>query len=134
MAAEGAGAMALTWLADGLVLLGLLILTVAIAGMARLADLYTRLHAASVAGFVGIVPFLAAAATTGAPAIVFRVILIGVFLLLSSTVVTHAIAHAAYLRGEHPGTLGGAAAAPHESPAADQAPRRPGPGGEGDVR
>ena len=126
--------MALTWLADGLVLLGLLILTVAIAGMARLPDLYTRLHAASVAGFVGIVPFLAAAATTGTPAIVFRVILIGVFLLLTSTVATHTIAHAAYQRGERPEPPGGAAAAPRESPAADQAPRRSGRGGEGDVR
>ena len=133
MSAGGAETMALTWLADGLVVLGLLILTVAIAGMARLPDLYTRLHAASVAGFVGIVPFLVAAATTGAPAIVFRVILIGVFLLLTSTVATHAIAHAAYLRGEHPGTPEGAAA-PRESPAADQAPRRPGGAGEGDVR
>ncbi len=117
MFAGGAETMALTWLADGLVLLGLLILTVAIAGMARLPDLYTRLHAASVAGFVGIVPFLAAAATTGAPAIIFRVILIAVFLLLTSTVATHAIAHAAYRRGVYLGTPGVADESGHEFPA-----------------
>jgi multicomponent Na+:H+ antiporter subunit G len=116
--------MLLTWLADGLILLGLLILTIAIAGLARLPDLYTRLHAASVAGFVGIVPFLAAAATTGARAIIYRVILIGVFLLLTSTVATHAIAHAAHLRGERPRTPGGAV---------DRSPHQPGRG-EGDVR
>ena len=124
---------AVPWLADALVALGVGIMTVGVYGVIRMPDLYTRLHAASVAGFVGIVPFLVAAATTGAPAIVFRVILIGVFLLLTSTVATHAIAHAAYLRGERPGSPGGAAA-PRESPAADQAPRLPGGADEGDVR
>lgn len=91
---------ALTWLADGLILLGLLILSVAVYGMVRLPDLYTRIHAVSVAGFAGVVPFLVAAALTGVPAIIYRVILIGAFLLLTATVGTHAIAHAAHLRGE----------------------------------
>ena len=99
MAAESA---ALTWLADGLILLGLVILTIAVYGMVRMPDVYTRLHAVSVAGFAGILPFLLAAATTGIPAIVFRVILIGLFLLLTSAVATHAVAHAAHLRGEPP--------------------------------
>jgi multicomponent Na+:H+ antiporter subunit G len=98
MAAESA---AITWLADGLILLGLLILSVAVYGMVRLPDLYTRIHAVSVAGFAGVVPFLAAAATTGVPGIVFRILLIAVFLLLTTSVATHAIAHAAHLRGEH---------------------------------
>ena len=100
MAAESA---ARTWLADGLVLLGLLILSIAVYGTLRLPDVYTRLHAASMAGFMGLVPFLAAAATTGAPAIVCRVVLIAGFLLLTSTVATRAIAHAAHLRGERQG-------------------------------
>jgi multicomponent Na+:H+ antiporter subunit G len=95
MAANSA---ALTWLADGLVLLGLLILSIAVYGTVRLPDVYTRLHAASLAGFMGILPFLAAAATTGAPAIIFRVILIASFLLLTS---------AAHLRGELPEPPGG---------------------------
>lgn len=98
MAAEGA---ALTWLADGLILLGLLILSIAVYGLVRLPDVYTRLHAASLAGFMGILPFLVAAATTGTPAIICRLILIASFLLLTSTVATRAIAQAAYLRGEH---------------------------------
>lgn len=99
MMAESA---ALTWLSDGLILLGLVILTVAVYGMVRLPEFYGRLHAASVAGFAGIVPFLLAAATTGIPAIIFRVILIAAFLLLTSTVATHAIAHAIHKRGDRP--------------------------------
>jgi multicomponent Na+:H+ antiporter subunit G len=99
---------ALTWLADGLILLGLLILTIGVYGMVRLPDLYTRVHAAGLIGFLGLVPFLIAAGTTGTPAIIFRVLLIGGALLFTSAIATHAVAHAAFLRGERLETPGAA--------------------------
>jgi hypothetical protein len=52
------------------------------------------------------VPFLIAAGTTGTPAIVFRVLLIGVVLLLTSATSTHAVVHAAHILGERLGTRG----------------------------
>jgi multicomponent Na+:H+ antiporter subunit G len=96
----------LRWLADVLILLGLIILSIAIYGMIRMPDLYTRLHAASKAAFLGVLPFLLAAATTGDPAIIARVLLIAAFLALTTPVAAHAIAHAAYLRAERMETPG----------------------------
>jgi multicomponent Na+:H+ antiporter subunit G len=99
---------ALTWLADGLIVLGLLVLTIGVYGVARLPDVYTRQHAAGLIGFLGLVPFLIAAGTTGIPAIIFRVLLIGGALLLTSAIATHAVVHAAYVRGEPFATPGAA--------------------------
>lgn len=95
-----AAPVALTWLADGLIVLGLLILTIGVYGLVRLPDLYTKLHAVSLIGFLGLVPFLIAAGTTGNPAFIYRVLLIGGTLLLTSAIATHAVAHAAYVRGD----------------------------------
>ncbi|CAA9541876.1 MAG: Na(+) H(+) antiporter subunit G [uncultured Thermomicrobiales bacterium] len=86
----------LPWVADVLVIVGLLILSIAIYGMVRMPDLYTRLHAASKAAFLGILPLLFVAATTGGPASRFRAFLIAVCLLLTTPVAAHAIAQAAY--------------------------------------
>lgn len=85
----------LPWVADALVVVGLLILSIAIYGMVRMPDLYTRLHAASKAAFLGILPLLVVAAT-GGPASRFRAFLIAVFLLLTTPVAAHAVAQAAY--------------------------------------
>ncbi len=90
----------LFWLSQALVVLGLLIMTIAVYGIIRMPDLYTRLHAASKAVFVGGMLLLVAAGSTGNPAIIFRAILIGVFLVLTTTVSTHAICRAAYHRKE----------------------------------
>ena len=51
----------LPWLADGLVLLGMLILTLALWGVLRMPDLYSSLHAASKAAALGLAPILIAA-------------------------------------------------------------------------
>lgn len=88
------------WIASGLILLGMLIMSAAIYGMIRLPDLYTRLHAASKAAVLGVLPLLIAISMTGDPAIIFRAILIGFFLLFTTPVAAHAIAQAAYARGE----------------------------------
>lgn len=94
------------WVSDILIISGLVILSIAIYGIIRMPDTYTRLHAASKAALLGVIPFLIAAATTGEPAIIFRVILIGVFLVLTTPVSAHAVGHAAYLNQERMATPG----------------------------
>lgn len=87
-------------IADLLILLGLAILTVGVYGIVRLPDVYTQLHAASKAGFLGIAALLAAAAVQGDAAIIARAGLIVALLALTTPVAAHAIARAAHRRGE----------------------------------
>jgi multicomponent Na+:H+ antiporter subunit G len=86
--------------ADLLIVLGLLILTIGVYGIVRLPDVYTQLHAASKAGFLGIASLLAAAAVQGDTAIISRAVLIVALLALTTPVAAHAIARAAHRRGE----------------------------------
>ena len=117
------------WIADALVLLGVVVMTVGVYGVFRMPDVYTELHAASKAVFLGVVVLLVASAATGDGAIVARAVLIGVFLVLTTPVAAHVIALAAYRQGERmrtPGALdesgrdlpGGRAARPDAEPAA----------------
>ena len=87
-------------LSSVLIVFGLGILTIAVYGILRMPDLYTALHAASKAAFLGTLPFLLAAMTTGEPAMITRAILIGIFLLLTTPVAAHVIGQAAYRTDE----------------------------------
>ncbi len=92
--------------ADALIMLGLLVTTLGVAGMFRMPDVYAELHAASKAVFLGIVAFLAPSLAMGDGASAARAALIAVFLLLTTPVGAHAIARAAYIRREPMGTPG----------------------------
>ncbi len=81
-------------------MLGLLVTTLGVAGMFRMPDVYTQLHAASKAVVFGVVAFLVASAADGDTAITVRAVLIAGFLLLTTPVGAHAIARAAFQRGE----------------------------------
>ncbi len=94
------------WLADALILFGLLIMSVGVYGVVRLPDVYTQLHASSKAAFVGVVALLLAAALSGDGAIIARVVLISVLLVLTTPVAAHTVAQAAFLRGERMRTPG----------------------------
>ena len=83
-----------------LVVLGMLVLTLAVYGMTWMPDTYTRLHAASKAALVGVLPLLFAAALLGGAAFSARAVLIVAFLALTVPVSAHAIARAAWARGE----------------------------------
>jgi multicomponent Na+:H+ antiporter subunit G len=85
---------------DLLILLGLAILTVGVYGIVRLPDVYTQLHAASKAGFLGIAALLAAAAVQGDAEIIARAVVIVALLAISTPVAAHAIARAAHRREE----------------------------------
>lgn len=93
-------------LADTLTLLGLAILTIGVYGVVRLPDVYTQLHAASKAGFLGVAALLAAAALEGNGAIVARAILIMALLTVTTPVAAHAVARAAHRREERLRTRG----------------------------
>jgi multicomponent Na+:H+ antiporter subunit G len=96
------------WIADALVLLGVVVMTIGVYGVFRMPDVYTELHAASKAVFLGVIALLAASVATGDPAIVARAALIAVFLVLTTPVAAHVIALGAFLqeeRMETPGAL-----------------------------
>ena len=86
--------------ADILTVLGLVILTIGVYGVVRLPDVYTQLHAASKAGFLGVAALLAAAAVQGDGAIIARAALIVALLSVTTPVAAHAVARAAHRRGE----------------------------------
>jgi multicomponent Na+:H+ antiporter subunit G len=94
------------WLADALVVLGVGVMTVGVYGVVRMPDVYTRLHAASKAVFLGVISLALASLVTGEAAIVARVLLIGVVLLLTTPVSAHAIGRGAYLERERMTTPG----------------------------
>lgn len=83
-----------------LIIFGLGVLTLSVYGMLTMPDVYTRIHAASKAAFLGIVPFLIAASLGGEPAMITRSLLIALFLLLTTPVSAHVIGQAAYLTDE----------------------------------
>lgn len=105
-----------TWIADALILLGLVVLTLSVYGVVRLPDVYTKLHASGKAAFLGVCALLVAAALGGGPAILARVVLVVAALTLTSPVAAHVIAQAAYHRRE-PMRSPGASGEP--GPAAD---------------
>jgi multicomponent Na+:H+ antiporter subunit G len=86
----------LAWVADALVVLGVVVMTVGVYGLYRMPDIYTQLHAASKAVFLGVIALLVASTVTRESPIIFRAILIGVFLIVTTPVAAHAVARAAY--------------------------------------
>jgi multicomponent Na+:H+ antiporter subunit G len=87
-------ALLLPWIMGGLIVLGILMMCIAIYGMIWLPNLYTRLHAASKAAVLGVIPILVAISLDSEPAVAFRSLLIAAFLLLTTPVGAHAMAQA----------------------------------------
>lgn len=90
----------MAWVADALLLLGLLVMTVGVFGVVRLPDVYTQLHAASKAAFLGVVLLLAAACLNGDGATITKAVVVAGLLTLTTPVASHVIAQAALRRGE----------------------------------
>jgi len=87
-------------LADALIVLGLAVITVGVYGVVRLPDVYTQLHAASKAAFLGVSLLLASASVGGDGAIIARSGLIVALLAVTTPVAAHVIARAARRREE----------------------------------
>ena len=97
----------MAWIADALVLLGLIVMTIGVIGVQRMPDVYLQLHAASKAVFLGIIALVVASIATEDVAIMARGLLIAAFLLLTTPVSAHAIGRAAHLREQHDRRSGG---------------------------
>jgi multicomponent Na+:H+ antiporter subunit G len=88
------------YLADALVVVGVLVMTVGVYGAIRMPDTYTKLHSMSKAVFLGVVSLCISSIVTADPAIIYRTILIAAFLLVTTPISALLIARAAFLRGE----------------------------------
>jgi multicomponent Na+:H+ antiporter subunit G len=86
--------------ADVLVVLGAIVITIGVYGLFRMPDLYTQMHSASKAVFLGVIAFLVATVATLDAAIIMRAALIAVLLIITTPVAAYAVARAAYARGE----------------------------------
>ena len=75
-------------------------------GLLRFPDLYTRLHAATKAGTVGVgFVLLAVAFTSSDLAVALRALGGIVFLILTSPIAAHLLSRAAYLSGDRPANI-----------------------------
>jgi multicomponent Na+:H+ antiporter subunit G len=88
------------YLADALVMVGVLVMTVGVYGAIRMPNTYTKLHSMSKAVFLGVVSLCVSSIVTGDPATIYRAILIAAFLLVTTPISALVIARAAFLRGE----------------------------------
>ncbi|WP_225333993.1 monovalent cation/H(+) antiporter subunit G [Halomicrobium urmianum] len=96
---------ALSWLAVALALAGAFFGLVAVVGLVRLPDVYTRTHAASKSDTLGAVLTLAAVAVTiQAQLATIKVVLLLLFVFLTSPTAAHAITRAARDQGIEPWT------------------------------
>lgn len=84
-------------IADALVLSGTFVITLAVYGVLRMPDIYTRLHAAAKAVYLGVIAILLASLWSGDQAVVLRSGLIAALLMVTTTVASHAIARSAWL-------------------------------------
>jgi multicomponent Na+:H+ antiporter subunit G len=88
------------WVADACIVVGSLVMTVAVAGVIRMPDIYTRIHAAAKAPVLGAGVILLASIATGDAMIIARAMLIIVLLAITTVVSAHIIGWAAYVRRE----------------------------------
>lgn len=86
----------LPWVADVFVILGVVTMSIAVFGLVSISDLYGRLHSTGKAISLGVLPILVAVTVSGDPSIIGRVILIGILLIITTPVSTHALAYAIY--------------------------------------
>ncbi len=83
------------WISDALVVLGLVVMTIGVAGIVRMPNIFTKQHAASKSVFLGVCSILAAVAISLEPSFAARAVLIGALLILTTPVASHEIAKAA---------------------------------------
>lgn len=83
------------WVSDAMVLLGLVVMTIGVAGIVRMPEIYTKQHAASKSVFLGVCSILVSVVIAGDPAFAARAVLIGALLTLTTPVAAHEIAKVA---------------------------------------
>jgi multicomponent Na+:H+ antiporter subunit G len=88
------------WITSIFLIIGCFFVLIAVIGLLRFPDLYTRMHAAAKAGaFGGSILLLTAAVCYGRFEVWLEVIMIIIFFYLTTPVASHMIGRAAYLSG-----------------------------------
>jgi len=113
----------LPWIADALVVIGLIVLTISIGGVWRMPDLFRSLHAASIATAFGVGPILIAAGMQNGTILLRGLLVVG-FMLLTSPVSAHAIARS-FWRTEGDGSARAPSTAAPAQPESQSAADRP---------
>ena len=88
------------YLADLLVVMGMVIMTLGVIGIIRMPDVYSKMHAASKAVFLGAISFSLASIVTNDWEIIARVLLIAAILMITTPVASQVIARAAAIEHE----------------------------------
>ncbi|MGD9710550.1 MAG: monovalent cation/H(+) antiporter subunit G [Thermomicrobiales bacterium] len=88
------------WVVDGLVVLSLFVMTMGVIGLAWLPDIYTKMHAASKAVFLGVVLIMLVSFGTRDASVIARGVLIIGALMITSPISSHVIANAAVHRND----------------------------------
>lgn len=89
-----------------LIVLGLVVMTIGVYGMIRMPDIYTRLHAASKSAFLGVIGIAVANMLVSDQASITRLVLLSLFLVVTTPVASHVIGRGAYLHNERMNTPG----------------------------
>ncbi len=83
--------------------IGMIFMIFGVLGVLRFPDLYTRIHPAGKAGTAGIFSiFIGLIFYSGISELLFRIILIAIFMLITNPIASHAIARAALESGIKP--------------------------------
>lgn len=91
---------------DILVLVSCAVMTLGIIGIVRMPDVYTKLHGASKAVFLGVVMLCVSASVLATAEMNMRLALIAVLAILTTPLASHVIGRAAYLMHEQMATPG----------------------------
>ncbi len=94
------------YIADVLVLAALVVMTVGTIGIVTMPDIYTKLHAASKAVFLGVIVLAIGTMITSEMGFVLRALVVCLALVLTTPVASHVIGRAAWLEREHMNTPG----------------------------
>jgi multicomponent Na+:H+ antiporter subunit G len=85
------------WIADVLVLIGSVVMTVGVYGLLWMPNVYLKLHAVSKSVVLGVIAIVFASLVSGQAQVIDRVLLISGLLVLTTPVSAHVIGRAAYM-------------------------------------
>lgn len=91
---------------DIMLMFSILIMTLGIVGIWRMPDIYTKLHGASKSVLFGVVLMAASATVVAETPVIYRVILVSMFVIVTTPISSHVIGRAAYLMQERMETPG----------------------------
>lgn len=94
------------WIYDIAVLFSLCIMTLGMLGIVRMPDIYTKLHGAAKAVFLGVVTLGISTMTVTSGQARGRIVVICLLVILCTPISSHVIAHAAFIRHERMQTPG----------------------------